>query len=60
MDKDPAAVSLGRRGGKAGGVKKVPKGFAKMDTERLREISRKAAETRWGKKKPAKKGKDQK
>jgi general stress protein YciG len=46
MGKDKAAVSLGRKGGKA----KVPKGFAKMDPEKLREIGRKTAEKRWGKK----------
>ena len=33
--KDPAAVSLGRRGGRA----RVPKGFATMDPERRREIA---------------------
>ena len=45
--KDPAAVHLGRRGGK----KRVPKGFARMDPDRRREIARKAAAARWGKKK---------
>jgi general stress protein YciG len=45
--KDPAAVHLGRRGGK----KRVPKGFALMDPDRRREIARKAAAARWGKKK---------
>jgi hypothetical protein len=44
--KDPAAVALGRRGGKA----KVPKGFAKMSPTRRAEIARKAAAARWGKK----------
>lgn len=44
--KNPAAVSLGRRGGKA----KVPKGFSKMDPERRAAIARAAAEKRWGKK----------
>ena len=39
----PAAVSLGRRGGK----KKVPKGFSMMDQERHREIARKDAKKRW-------------
>jgi hypothetical protein len=41
--KNPAAVSLGRQGGKA----KVPKGFAKMDPERRAAIAKKAAESRW-------------
>jgi hypothetical protein len=45
--KDPAAVKLGRRGGKIGGKAKVPKGFAKMSPERRAEIARKAAEKRW-------------
>ena len=44
--KNPAAVALGRRGG----LKKVPKGFAKMSAKRRLEIARKAAEARWGKK----------
>jgi len=35
----------GRRGGKA----KVAKGFSKMDSDRLREISKKAAAKRWSK-----------
>jgi hypothetical protein len=47
--KDPAAVSLGRRGGKVGGLAKVAKGFAMMDPKRREEISRKAAEKRWAK-----------
>lgn len=44
--KNPAAVILGRLGGKA----KVPKGFAKMARARLAKISRQAAAKRWGKK----------
>ena len=44
--KDPAAVSLGRRGGRA----KVPKGFSLMDPDRRAEIAKKAAAARWGKK----------
>ncbi|HZV21844.1 MAG TPA: RNA-binding protein [Hyphomicrobiales bacterium] len=39
--KDPAAVSMGKRGGKARA--------AKMTPERRAEIARKAAEKRWGK-----------
>jgi hypothetical protein len=44
--KDAAAVSLGRRGGRA----KVPKGFSLMDPDRRAEIAKKAAAARWGKK----------
>jgi hypothetical protein len=45
--KDPAAVSLGRRGGKIGGRAKVPKGLAKMTPERRSEIARLGARSRW-------------
>jgi hypothetical protein len=45
--RDPAAVSLGRRGGLKGGVARA----AKMAPERRAEIARKAAKTRWNKKK---------
>lgn len=38
-----------KEAGRRGGLAKVPKGFAKMDKEKLREIGRKAAEKRWGK-----------
>jgi len=41
-DKNPAAVALGRLGGKA----RVPKGFAKFDPERRAEISRRGLEAR--------------
>lgn len=41
--KDPAAVSLGRRGGLKGGVARA----AALSSERRREIARKAAVTRW-------------
>ena len=44
--KNPAAVALGRRGGK----KKVPKGFSQMDPAKRSEIAKKAAATRWAKK----------
>jgi hypothetical protein len=47
--KDPAAVALGRKGGKRGGAKRVPKGFSKMDPERRAQIARDAAAKRWGK-----------
>ena len=45
--KNPAAVELGRLGGKV----KVPKGFSKMTKKRREEVAKKAAEARWGKKK---------
>jgi hypothetical protein len=45
-DKDPAAVSLGRRGGKKGG----PARAAKLTKERRSEIAKKAAQARWAKK----------
>jgi hypothetical protein len=44
--KNPAAVSLGRRGGKAGG----PARAASLTAEQRKEIARKGAEARWGKK----------
>ena len=46
--KNPAAVTLGRLGGKARAKKLSP--------ERRREIARKAIETRWARQKFAKKG----
>jgi hypothetical protein len=45
--KNPAAVALGRRGGK----KKVPKGFATMSPERALEIRRAGAKAMWAKRK---------
>ncbi len=44
-DKNPAAVALGRLGGKKGG----PARKAKLSPERLRAISVNAANTRWQK-----------
>jgi len=44
--KNPAAVALGKLGGKA----KVPKGFATMDPARRSEAARKGLANRWGKK----------
>jgi len=41
--KDPAAVALGRRGGKKGG----PARAAKMSAEERSEAAKKAAEARW-------------
>ncbi len=45
--KDPAAVALGRKGGKKGGKARA----AKLSAERRSEIAKKAAKTRWAKKK---------
>jgi hypothetical protein len=42
-DKNPAAVELGRLGGKKGG----PARAKKLTPERRRQIARKAAERRW-------------
>lgn len=44
--KNQAAVSLGRRGGKVGG----PARAAALTPEQRKEIARKGAEARWGKK----------
>lgn len=44
-EKDPAAVSLGRRGGLKGGRARAEK----LTPEQRREIARKAAEARWSK-----------
>jgi hypothetical protein len=44
--KNPAAVALGRKGGR----QRVAKGFSTMSPERRREIAKKAAAARWGKK----------
>lgn len=44
-EKDPAAVSLGRRGGLRGG----PARAKKFTAEERSEIGKKAAEARWGK-----------
>lgn len=41
--KDPAAVKLGRKGGRV----KVPKGLAMMTPERRSEIARLGARARW-------------
>jgi len=43
--KNPAAVALGRLGGKKGGKARA----AKLSPERRREIAKKAAAARWGK-----------
>jgi hypothetical protein len=39
----------GSKGGKIGGKAKVAKGFAKMDKQKLSELSKKALANRWGK-----------
>jgi hypothetical protein len=44
--KDPAAVALGRKGGKKGG----PARAAALTPERRKEIAQKAVAARWGKK----------
>jgi len=41
--KNPAAVALGRRGGK----KKVPKGLAKMSPEERKRIQSAGGKARW-------------
>ncbi len=43
--KDPAAVSLGRRGGLKGGAARA----AKLDPTKRREIAQRAAQARWKK-----------
>lgn len=43
--KDPAAVSLGRRGGKA----KVPKGTSMLSKKERVRRAKEAAKARWGK-----------
>jgi hypothetical protein len=45
-EKNPAAVELGRLGGKKGG----PARAEKLSPERRKEIARKAAKARWDKK----------
>ena len=44
-EKNPAAVALGRLGGKKGGKARA----TKLTKERRSEIARKAAQARWGK-----------
>jgi hypothetical protein len=46
-EKNPAAVELGRLGGKKGGKARAEK----LSPERRKEIARKAAKARWAKKK---------
>lgn len=49
-EKNPAAVALGRLGGLKGGKARA----AKLTAEQKSEIARKAAETRWAKRRSAK------
>ena len=53
--KNPAAVALGRLGGKKGGKARVPKGISALSEEERRAISMKGVEARRAnaKKKPA-------
>ena len=44
----PAVKIKIREGGRRGGLAKVPKGFAKMDEAKRKEIAKKAANKRWG------------
>ena len=46
-EKNPAAVALGRLGGLKGGKARAKK----LSPERRKEIAKKAAQARWGKKK---------
>jgi len=50
--KNPAAVTLGRRGGKAAAGAGARVRFAKMTAEERRALAKKAARARWSKKKP--------
>jgi hypothetical protein len=45
--KDPLAVALGRRGGLKGG----PARIAMLDADERKELAKKAARARWGRKK---------
>jgi len=48
--KNPAAVELGRLGGKAAAGRGARVRFAAMTREERRELARKAARARWAKK----------
>jgi hypothetical protein len=48
-EKNPAAVTLGRLGGKKGG----PARAKKLTKEQRAEIARKAAQARWAKRRPS-------
>ena len=49
-EKNPAAVELGRLGGRKGGKARAEK----LSPERRKEIAKKAAEARWAKKREQK------
>ena len=49
IEKNPAAVALGRLGGKKGGKARA----AKLTAEQRKEIAKKAADARWKKDNPA-------
>lgn len=55
--KNPAAVALGKLGGKIGGKAKVAKGFSSLTPEERRVVAKNAAKKRWGKKAAKKAGK---
>jgi hypothetical protein len=48
--KNPAAVALGRLGGKVGGKAKVAKGFSSLTPEDRKANASAAANARWAKK----------
>jgi hypothetical protein len=52
--KNPAAVALGRLGGKVGGTARVPKGFSSLTPEERSESAKRGAAARWGTKKAGK------
>jgi hypothetical protein len=58
--KNPAAVALGRLGGKVGGKAQVPKGFSALTPEERKANASAAAKARWGPKKKAPKEKAKK
>lgn len=49
--KNPHAVALGKKGGKKGGLAKVPKGFATMSKRRLAAASKAGVKARARKRK---------
>jgi len=52
--KNPAAVALGRLGGRVGGLARVAKGFSALTPEERSANAKNAAAKRWGKKKAGK------
>lgn len=49
--KNPAAVALGRLGGRVGGKSRVPKGFSSLTPEERSEAAKRGAAARWATKK---------